>query len=61
MLPAFVAHGLAAAHADRVQEVARLYGLLERAVAADGVDGDAARSAHGVLSARLREWEGDDG
>ena len=44
--PATVAHSLVAAHAERVPELARLYGLLERAVAASGADSDAARAAH---------------
>jgi len=56
MCAAFVAHGLAAAHADRVRELAHLWALLEQAVAARGADGDAARDAHHVLSARAREW-----
>ena len=60
MDPATLAHTLVAADADRVQQLARLYGLLEAAVAAGGVDGDAARTAHRGLSARIVEWHGID-
>jgi hypothetical protein len=51
-----VAHGLAAAHAERVPELARLWGSLERAVTAGGADGPEARAAHAALSARFGEW-----
>ena len=60
MDPAILAHTLVAAHADRVQELARLYGLLEPAVDAGGVNGDAMRTAHRALSARIVAWHGID-
>jgi hypothetical protein len=60
MDPASVAHTLVAAHADRVPELARLYGLLERAVAAAGADGDPARDARRTLGARIVAWTGAD-
>jgi hypothetical protein len=56
MASAILAHQVAAAHADRVPELARLYGLLERAVASSGVEGDPARQAHRALGARVGEW-----
>jgi hypothetical protein len=55
-----ITHSLVAAHADRVLDLVRLYGLLESAAAASGVDGDAARSAHRLLGARIVEWETAD-
>lgn len=56
MQPALVAHGLVAAHATRVVELARLYGALDRAVVASGVESAVARDAHAALSARVGEW-----
>lgn len=55
-----IAHSLVAAHADRVLDLVRLYGLLEAAAAAGGADGDLARSAHRSLGARIVEWETAD-
>jgi hypothetical protein len=55
-----IAHSLVAAHADRVLDLVRLYGLLESAAAAAGIDGDAARHAHRLLGARIVEWEAAD-
>jgi hypothetical protein len=52
MEPSQIAHSLLAAHADRVTELARLYGVLERAAMAH-----APASAHRALSARIVEWE----
>jgi hypothetical protein len=55
-----IAHSLLAAHADRVQDLVRLYSLLESAAAATDAGGDAARSAHRSLGARIVEWEAAD-
>jgi hypothetical protein len=60
MDPAIIAHTLVAAHETRVRELTRLYGLLERAVAAGGADGAAARGAHRALAARIVDWHGAD-
>jgi hypothetical protein len=54
--PALLAHSLVAAHAERVRELARLFGALERAAAAGGADSAAARDAHRAVSARIVEW-----
>jgi hypothetical protein len=60
MDPAVLAHSLVAAHAQRVRELAHLYGVLERAVAAGDADGAAARGAHRAVSARIVEWQRAD-
>jgi hypothetical protein len=52
-----IANTLVAAHADRVRELARLYGLLERAADAAGTGSAAARRAHHELSQRIADWE----
>jgi hypothetical protein len=51
-----IAHSLVAAHADRVLDLVRLYGLLETVA----VDADVVRSAHRSLGARIVEWEAAD-
>jgi hypothetical protein len=53
---AIVAHTLVAAHADRVQALARLWDSLERAVANGGVQVDVTRDAHQHLCAQVDSW-----
>lgn len=60
MDPALVAHSLVAAHDDRLQELARLYGELEHAVTAGSANGGAAREVHRTLRARIATWVAAD-
>jgi hypothetical protein len=53
---ALLAHQLAAAHTERVPELARLYGALARAVSTGGVESEPARQAHRALSDRVGRW-----
>jgi hypothetical protein len=60
MSHAALAHSLVAAHADRIEQFARLYGVLASEVAAHGTESDEAHGAHRRLGARIVEWETTD-